>query len=267
VSGLGENSGGRSPLALRFARRLAAPLALGEDLLVLAPHPDDETLGCGGTIHLARQAGARVTIAFLTDGADSHAHLLDRGELVALRRAEAAAAAAVLGVGEEDLRFLALPDGRLGGAEPQAREQLAALVAERGPGALLAPCAWDVSDDHLAAARIAAAVAAAAGLPVHGYATWFWDRWPWTATRAGSWPRTLARAARGDLRLATRFRTAVELGPALAVKRRALAQHRTQVERREGNPDWPILADASAGRWLGLNLAPVELFASQVVVP
>ena len=247
----------------RLARRLATPLSLGEDLLVLAPHPDDETLGCGGTIELARRAGARVTIAFLSDGADSHAHLLDRGELVALRRAEATAAGAALGVGEEDLRFLALPDGRLGGAEPEARRQLAALLAERRPGGLLAPCPWDVSDDHLATARIAAALAAPAGLPVHGYATWFWDRWPWTATCAGSWPRTLVRAARGQARLLTRFRTKVELGPAaLAAKRRALAAHRTQVERRDGNPEWPVLADVSAGRWLELNLAPVELFTT-----
>ncbi len=251
-------------MVARLARRLARPLALGADLLVLAPHPDDETLGCGGTIHLAREAGARVTIAFLTDGADSHAHLIEREQLVSLRRAEATAAAAVLGVGEGDLRFLGHPDGRLDQAEPQAREQLAALLAERRPGALLAPCPWDVSADHLAAARLAAALAAPTGLPVHGYATWFWDRWPWTSTRAGSWPRTLVRAARGDLRLATRFRTEVELGPALAVKRRALAEHRTQVERRDGNPDWPILADVSAGRWLELNLTASELFASAV---
>lgn len=252
------------PAAARLASRRAAPLPLGGDLLVLAPHPDDETLGCGGTIWRARQAGARVTIAFVSDGSGSHSGLLDPAELRETRRREATAAAAALGVEGDDLRFLDLPDGHLDGCRAEIARRLGSLIAGRPPAALLAPCRWDVSADHLAVARAAAAVAGPAGLPVYGYATWFWDRWPWTSTRAGSWPATMARAGRGAWRLASRFRTVVELGEGLEAKRRALAQHRTQVERRGGDPAWPILADVAAGRFLELNLQPVELFAPAV---
>jgi LmbE family N-acetylglucosaminyl deacetylase len=248
-----------APVAARLATRLAEAMRPAGDVLVLAPHPDDETLGCGGAILAAREAGARVTIAFLTDGADSHSRFLPGAELAAIRREEAVAAAAVLGVEESDLRFLGYRDGRLADQEGRCREEIAELARVCRPWALFAPCPWDVSSDHLAASRIAASVAAE-GPVLYGYATWFWDRWPWTGTRASTWPHTAARAALGDWRLLRRFRTRVDLGLRQERKRQALAQHRTQVERRGGEPAWPTLGDVSGGRWLELLLADTELF-------
>src|SRR5687768_6580034 len=49
--------------------RLATPLGeeeLGRSAMVFAPHPDDETLGCGGTILQKRRAGASMRIVFMT---------------------------------------------------------------------------------------------------------------------------------------------------------------------------------------------------------
>jgi hypothetical protein len=40
----------------------------GHKILVIAPHPDDEVIGCGGTVRLHRQLGHTVTILYLTDG-------------------------------------------------------------------------------------------------------------------------------------------------------------------------------------------------------
>lgn len=248
---------------VRLAGQLATPLELGEDLVVLAPHPDDETLGCGGTIHKARLAGARVTIVFLTDGSRSDSGLAEPAELRRLRRAEGIAAARQLGVIEDDLRFFDHADGRLSDSVSAATQQLSDLLAEQRPGALLAPCAWDGPADHVAAAQIAARAGAAAGLPVHGYAIWFWNRWPWTPTGRNFAPRPLWRAGRETWRLLSRFRTKVYVGDVIDVKRRALAEHRTQVERRDGDPNWSVLGDAAGGGWLELILGEErELFAT-----
>jgi hypothetical protein len=50
--------------------------ALGKPAIIFAPHQDDETLGCGGTIIRKKQAGANLQIVFMTDGCRSHAHLM-----------------------------------------------------------------------------------------------------------------------------------------------------------------------------------------------
>src|SRR5262250_1622088 len=57
-------------LTARAAGALASPLDLGpaDRLLVLAPHPDDELVGCGGMIQRALAAGAAVRVVFLTYG-------------------------------------------------------------------------------------------------------------------------------------------------------------------------------------------------------
>jgi LmbE family N-acetylglucosaminyl deacetylase len=88
--------------------------------MIIAPHPDDETLGCGGWIYAASQNGAVIRIVFLTDGdafrlaavtaerrLPSHAACRALGTR---RRGEAVAAAATLGVPSSSLHFLGYPD-------------------------------------------------------------------------------------------------------------------------------------------------------------
>lgn len=94
-----------------------------ERLLILAPHPDDETLGTGGLISQARQLGIPVRVVFLTNGDGSGStqigETLRRGkrqtflELAAMRQGEATAALQNLGVAPEDIVFLGFPDGGL----------------------------------------------------------------------------------------------------------------------------------------------------------
>src|SRR5258707_15716528 len=96
----------REVWTLNEAQRV--PLAPAEcvenwgETLVLAPHPDDESLGCGGAIALLRQRGIRVTIAVITDGQASHpnSRLLPSSVLIQLRRQEALEAASALGVAQ-----------------------------------------------------------------------------------------------------------------------------------------------------------------------
>jgi LmbE family N-acetylglucosaminyl deacetylase len=80
--------------------------------IVLAPHPDDESLGCGGLIAEACRQGSRAKVVIVSDGAGSHpnskAYPPDR--LTSLREVEAKQAGAALGLKPEDMCFLRLPD-------------------------------------------------------------------------------------------------------------------------------------------------------------
>jgi N-acetylglucosamine malate deacetylase 1 len=118
-------------------------------VLVIAPHADDEAIGCGGTIALAGSA----TIVFLTG----------TGE----RRAEAESAARTLGAGE--LVFLELAEGSLGAARP---ERLRAIIDRVDPERVLAPFPLDRHLDHVDAARLVASALDGETAPVWCYEVW-----------------------------------------------------------------------------------------------
>jgi LmbE family N-acetylglucosaminyl deacetylase len=117
-------------------------------VLVLAPHPDDECLGCGGALILHRRQGDRVRVVFVTDGMGGdalgyYAALDYRG----LRRDEARRAAAVLGV--DDLVFWDYPDGKLAEAR-DLTDRLGALLEAYRPDIIYRPSTLEIHPDHWA---------------------------------------------------------------------------------------------------------------------
>lgn len=132
-------------------------------VLVFAPHPDDEVIGCGGAIafHVAR--GDPVHVIHLTGGEAGDPKGLAGGDLVAVRRREAREAAAVLGV--KEIVALGFSDGRLAPNE----ELIARLVKEIDrvcPAVAYAPSPLECHPDHLAASFAAAAALAKAPIVV-----------------------------------------------------------------------------------------------------
>jgi LmbE family N-acetylglucosaminyl deacetylase len=126
--------------------------------MVISPHQDDETLGCGGMIALKCLQGVAVQIVFLTDGA--HAPLPSdgsvlEGELVKTRVEEARAATHALGSSDADLHFLGLPDNTLQSLTGTSREgvveRLRALIVEHEPEEIYVPHHVDGHGDHEAA--------------------------------------------------------------------------------------------------------------------
>jgi len=103
------------------------------NLLLLAPHPDDESLGCGGLIALLSKTGANVHIIFITDGSASHPDSTNYSplKLSRIRQAEAIRACRRLGVKYKELTFLNQPDSRMESFDDSALETLARLVAEK----------------------------------------------------------------------------------------------------------------------------------------
>ena len=151
----------------------------GTTALVLAPHADDESLGCGGLIAEAAARGFPPAVAVLTDGSMSHpssrSHPPPR--LRALRQAEARAAVAALGVGSERLHFLNLPDGgapREGPGMEEAAARVADLARAYKAGTILTTWECDPHADHVAAQVIARAAARSMGARVVSYPVWGW---------------------------------------------------------------------------------------------
>lgn len=117
-------------------------------VLVLAPHTDDESLGCGGAIALHHRQGDRVTVVFATDGAagDPMGHYRD-GDYPALRREEAGRAASILGI--NTLEFWDYPDGKLAEASDLAARLQARLARDR-PDIVYHPSTLELHPDHWA---------------------------------------------------------------------------------------------------------------------
>jgi LmbE family N-acetylglucosaminyl deacetylase len=154
-----------------------ATILAGRRPLILAPHPDDESLGCGGLIAAACAGGLAPVIAMLTDGAASHpgSRSFPPARLAALRESEARDAVAHLGLPEENLVFLREPDTKLAPHGPII-ERLMDIVAEQHCQLIIAPWSGDPHCDHEAGAAIAEALAIRTGLPRLSYPVWGWLR-------------------------------------------------------------------------------------------
>jgi LmbE family N-acetylglucosaminyl deacetylase len=209
--------------------------------LVLAPHPDDESLGCGSLIRRLRDAGAAVRIVIATDGAQSHqSAALSQTKLVALRHGEALDACASLGVGPDQVVFLDLPDAGLTAQAAALRQRVLALIGEFEPEQVLYPSPIDSHPDHRALAGVVETLKAQGQLacPAYGYPVWFWkfSSWkrPWPMLQALKGVRLVKASAEGML----------------DAKRAAIAAHRSQFENLLDEPGWTFLPDTFTRHFL-----------------
>jgi LmbE family N-acetylglucosaminyl deacetylase len=142
-------------VAFRAAGRLARPQCSAwsspgaQRVLVLAPHPDDEAVGCAGTLLRHRQSGDQLRALFVTDGRASRALGLPPDEMARRRRQEAEAAAQVIGLAGFD--WLGLPEGAWPIEELCSR--LASILREYAPQLIYAPSRIDFHPDHFKTAH------------------------------------------------------------------------------------------------------------------
>jgi LmbE family N-acetylglucosaminyl deacetylase len=132
---------------------------LAGSVAVVAPHVDDELLGCGATL-AALSGRTEIHVIYATDGARSPAPPLpwprvDTEALAAARRREAREALEILGVPATHAHFLALPDGRLRRHRRALRRLLEERLDELRPDHLLVPFRFDRHPDHLVVNRVA----------------------------------------------------------------------------------------------------------------
>lgn len=159
-------------------------------VLVLAPHPDDEAVGCGGLMALLADAGAEVDVVFATDGEATRGAPSAPAATAASRRREAEAACRTLGA--RPPRFLGLSDGALGSHLDELARSVRAVAGELSPDAVLVPWFGDGHDDHRAMSEAVARAGLADDVEVWAYETWT----PLPANRVVDVSRVIARKER-----------------------------------------------------------------------
>ncbi|WP_285241969.1 PIG-L family deacetylase [Arthrobacter sp. G.S.26] len=217
----------------------------GTRFVVLAAHPDDETLGAGGLMATLPALGAEVEVLLCTAGEGSHPGSPTHSpeQLSALRIAEFGAALTELGLAGR-WSFLGLPDRGLGAYSGT----IAAAIRDAAHGGgtrpedvvLVAPFRSDGHADHDALGEAAAAVAAAEGFGLLEYPIWYWH---WATPAQPTW----------------RAWHQLQLAPAAAeAKTRAMAAHATQVRPLSPAEGDETLLDAD---FLAHFDRPFEVFA------
>jgi LmbE family N-acetylglucosaminyl deacetylase len=198
----------------RFRTLPVEPRAPGR-FIVLAPHPDDESLGCGGMIAGACAAGAPPEVVILTDGAASHPESVRTPPpvLAQVRRDEVTRAMAALGLPAWHLHFLNLPDGAAPSAGPEADwavDRIVSLAA--GCDAIMTSWRHDPHPDHQAAWAVAQRAAWRLGITLWEYPVWGWTLPPGAPLPDETW-------------LGQR----VDVSPYLGAKRQAVQAHASQL--------------------------------------
>ena len=212
--------------------------------LVVAPHPDDESLGCGGLLALCASAGLSAHVVIVSDGAGSHpgSRRYPPDALRDLRERETLAACERLGLRSDDVSYLRLPDTDVpvsGEAAEQAMATIAGLARSIAAGAICVTWHADPHCDHEASFALARAAAHRTGIRLLQYPVW-------GHTRTDG--MTFAAPPRG-------YR--LDITTVLDRKIAAIAEHRSQTTRMiDDDPDGFMLAPEMIARFQ----RPFEIF-------
>ena len=160
-------------------------------LIIVAPHPDDEILGLGGTALLAILSGISVQVVSVTDGGASHpdSPTVTQPEMERRRRSESDRAARVLGI-PTPVR-LSIPDGKIGENRQELTDRLSSILGDSSADTWCAST-WrgDGHPDHEATGDAAARACADTGSRLIEYPIWAWH---WAAPDHAAVPWERAR--------------------------------------------------------------------------
>ena len=161
-----------------------------ERIVVVAAHPDDETLGAGGLIATAHAQGIAVEIVIVTDGAASHPESPTHSpaQLSMLRKQEVTRAIAMLAP-SAPLHFLGFTDGHIAVLHSSVREAIRSVLGPVDSSTLLVTTARDDGHrDHRAVGDACAELSRATGVRVLQYPIWLWH-WATPDDAAVPWNR------------------------------------------------------------------------------
>lgn len=144
-------------------------------ILIIAPHPDDEVIGCGGLIARQVAEGRMPHVIVMTGGEGSHRGCcqMTGEEIKDARRGLTRKALAVLGVTEDHIHELGFPDGGIGEGCHKEMEKLKALIETLKPETVLVPHWGEGWLDHVNTAKMVKRMVAGKA-EVWEYCVWMW---------------------------------------------------------------------------------------------
>lgn len=140
-------------------------------LAIVVPHPDDETLGCGALLNRAAARGSNPVVVIVTDGG-AGGRCRDRATTAGRRSDELRSAMRELGVREEDVKELGLPDGTLAEIGTSLFGKLSDVLTLTEAEIVITTSAWDPHPDHRALAWALRQVCAEVGIPLLEFFVW-----------------------------------------------------------------------------------------------
>lgn len=229
--------------------------------LVLAPHPDDETLGCGATIARKRAAGTPVRVVIAADGryAQHRSERVTADQLRQTRAAEAVDACVALGLSPGDLVQLGHEDTRLDQDFSALVDQISTAISDFDPDEILVASVHDHHPDHRTLNLALRDVLASRDLRCHvaEFPVWFWADGPWIGLSERQPPARALHFLTEPIVSLLRQRTEiVSTDGHLARKREALRAHRSQTTNLTGEATWAVMDD----EFLSQFLLPYEVF-------
>jgi LmbE family N-acetylglucosaminyl deacetylase len=241
---------------------------LRRSAVVFSPHPDDESLGCGGTIIKKKKVGASVSLVHMTDGSAS-TNLISKEQLKAIRKRESLNAGRILGV--NDTYFLDFEDSKLSGSVLPATDRVLEILRKESPEEIFIPYCHEPirqAADHVAATNIVLAALRRhqRKVTVWEYPVWFWLHWPWVGIRQNSPPIKSKHVLWNSLlsffgvRALVDLKYSVHIGDVLEEKRAALAEHKSQMEQLIPDARWVTLRQLSYGEFLACFYQDREFF-------
>jgi LmbE family N-acetylglucosaminyl deacetylase len=239
---------------------------LERNAIIFAPHKDDETLACGGTILKKQRAGAQIALVFMTDGSHSHSHLISADELGRIRTSEAISASRMLGVGDDNVAFLEYREGLLNKSYYSAVNQVKKTLSLYQPDEVFIPHRREPNmstSDHKVTNRIvlSALKSNKSTVVVYEYPIWLWHHPPWVRIPIGRGTfNALKQSIISGSSLIMDFNCFVQIGDVLKQKRAILAQYKSQMTRLMPTPRWKTLGDFSNGEFLERFFQKREIF-------
>lgn len=205
--------------------------------LVVAPHPDDETLGCGAVIARAKASGQKVRVVIMTDGAAAgKSAKITPEQLAHIRHEETLQAGKALGLAPEDIVFLRFPDTQTHLHVEAMAAALRQQIADFQPQQIFSPFGIDLNPDHVSVATAMDRLVKnnEVSCPVYEYPVWLPLKslllTPFSAEHKGR----------------IRFNDSSAF---LGAKRAALDAHRTQIENITGEDTWFTLSPQFLARF------------------
>lgn len=159
---------------LRFCGNLKPQIEPKGRVLIIAPHPDDEVIGCGGLIARLVGEGRTPHIIIMTGGEGSHRSccLTSDNDIKTARRRLTRNALNILGVKEEYIHELDFPDGGISATHPEA-DKLSRLISEISPDMIFVPHWGEGWPDHINTAEIVKNMVSD-DIKIYEYCVWMW---------------------------------------------------------------------------------------------